>query len=165
LNTFLNYGVEIRPLLQHQQQQQQQQQEQEQHTQTKTLTHTIHTQHTQHTSTHQTTQVERCKYCVAEGETLLSKMQIFAPDMNWLRLWAVNGADDGLRQREKARANTHALIHSFLSTAVASFCVWQRRSSFQFRLGCDSVYLSPFLYVSVNPRRANHRTICVVYTF
>ena len=41
-------------------------------------------------------QVKRCKYCVAEGETLLSKMHIYTPDMNWLRLWAVNGADDGL---------------------------------------------------------------------
>ena len=40
--------------------------------------------------------MERCKYCVAEGETLLSKMRLFTPDMNWLRLWAVNGADDGL---------------------------------------------------------------------
>ena len=40
-------------------------------------------------------QVERCKYCVAEGETLLTKMRLFTPDMNWLRLWAFNGADDG----------------------------------------------------------------------
>ena len=38
---------------------------------------------------------ERCKYCVAKGETLLTKMRLFMPDMNWLRLWAVNAADDG----------------------------------------------------------------------
>ena len=109
--------------------------------------------------------MERCKYCVAEGETLLSKMQVFAPDMNWLRLWAVNGADDGLRQREKARARTHACIHSSLSTADASLFLWQSRSSFQFRLGWDSVYLSLFLCGSVNLRRANHRTISVLYDF
>lgn len=42
-------------------------------------------------------QVERCKYCVAQGETLLTKMRLFTPDMNWLRLWAFNGADDGIR--------------------------------------------------------------------
>jgi len=39
--------------------------------------------------------VERCKYCIEQGQTLLSKMRLFTPDMNWLRLWAVNGADDG----------------------------------------------------------------------
>jgi len=43
-------------------------------------------------------QVERCKYCVAEGETLLTMMRHIGgeEDMNWLRLWAFNGADDGL---------------------------------------------------------------------
>ena len=109
--------------------------------------------------------MERCKYCVAEGETLLSKMQVFAPDMNWLRLWAVNGADDGLRQREKARARTHACIRSSLSTADASLFLWQSRSSFQFRLGCDSVYLSLFLCVPVDPRQANHRIIRIFNNF
>jgi len=41
--------------------------------------------------------VERCKYCVAEGETLLTMMRHVGgeEDMNWLRLWAFNGADDG----------------------------------------------------------------------
>ncbi|EKX37229.1 hypothetical protein GUITHDRAFT_116645 [Guillardia theta CCMP2712] len=39
--------------------------------------------------------VQRCKYCIATGETLLSQMRFFLPGMNWLRLWAVNGNEDG----------------------------------------------------------------------
>jgi hypothetical protein len=39
--------------------------------------------------------VRRCKYCVQGEDTLLVKMKEYAVDMNWLRLWAANGNDDG----------------------------------------------------------------------
>jgi len=39
--------------------------------------------------------VRRCKYCVDSEETLLVKMKEYSVDMNWLRLWAANGNDDG----------------------------------------------------------------------
>jgi hypothetical protein len=39
--------------------------------------------------------VRRCKYCVQGEDTLLVKMKEYAEDMNWLRLWAANGNDDG----------------------------------------------------------------------
>jgi len=39
--------------------------------------------------------VRRCKYCVTSEETLLVKMKEYSVDMNWLRLWAANGNDDG----------------------------------------------------------------------
>merc|ERR1711998_310769 len=39
--------------------------------------------------------VRRCKYCANSGETLLRKMKEYSIDMNWLRLWAANGNDDG----------------------------------------------------------------------
>uniref|UniRef100_A0A7S0WBU6 LysM domain-containing protein n=1 Tax=Hemiselmis tepida TaxID=464990 RepID=A0A7S0WBU6_9CRYP len=39
--------------------------------------------------------VRRCKYCVGGAETLLTKMKEYSVDMNWLRLWAANGNDDG----------------------------------------------------------------------
>lgn len=37
---------------------------------------------------------------LASGDTLLLKMKQFAPDMNWLRLWAANGNDDDDDQTE-----------------------------------------------------------------
>jgi len=39
--------------------------------------------------------VQRCKYCMPTGETLLTQMRLFLPGMNWLRIWAVNSNDDG----------------------------------------------------------------------
>jgi hypothetical protein len=39
--------------------------------------------------------VRRCKYCVGPEDTLLVKMKELTMDMNWLRLWAANGNDDG----------------------------------------------------------------------
>ena len=39
--------------------------------------------------------VRRCKYCVQGQDTLLVKMKEYSVDMNWLRLWAANGNDDG----------------------------------------------------------------------
>ena len=39
--------------------------------------------------------VRRCKYCVQGEETLLVKMKEISVDMNWLRLWAANGNEDG----------------------------------------------------------------------
>jgi len=42
-----------------------------------------------------TIKVRRCKYCVDSEDTLMVKMKEFSVDMNWLRLWAANGNDDG----------------------------------------------------------------------
>jgi len=39
--------------------------------------------------------IRRCKYCVGPEETLQTKMKLLSEDMNWLRLWAANGNDDG----------------------------------------------------------------------
>ena len=39
--------------------------------------------------------VRRCKYCVRSEDTLLVKMKEYSVDMNWRRLWAANGNDDG----------------------------------------------------------------------
>ena len=43
--------------------------------------------------------MRRCRYCVGADETLLSGVRGLVPgggpDGNWLRLWAVNGNDDG----------------------------------------------------------------------
>mmetsp|Transcript_14820 Transcript_14820/g.35167 ORF Transcript_14820/g.35167 Transcript_14820/m.35167 type:complete len:1205 (-) Transcript_14820:500-4114(-) len=42
-----------------------------------------------------TVRVRRCKYCVGPEDTLLVKMKELTLDMNWLRLWAANGNEDG----------------------------------------------------------------------
>jgi hypothetical protein len=39
--------------------------------------------------------VRRCKYCVQETDSLHVKMKEYSMDMNWLRLWAANGNEDG----------------------------------------------------------------------
>jgi len=40
-------------------------------------------------------EIQRCMYCVGTGDTLGAVMSRLVGDSNWLRLWAVNGNDDG----------------------------------------------------------------------
>ena len=38
--------------------------------------------------------VQRCKYCIQDGETLVSKVKKFVPETNWFLLWVANGNED-----------------------------------------------------------------------